>query len=180
VYRPGKRRWQLASVWLSVALAVGLPALFNFVIIIGQVGDPAVKKPEWHLHEALGPREAVSVGLVGLAVVWPLIHHVSTTGYYALGAQPSAVEGHWHVDMHARLLVPYWLVKGLSKRDHHGSILLDSSRRRVLQSWSSRPRSPIRSWRGRCSCCCSLPAGIPTCLVKPVFSRWVEREHSRQ
>jgi hypothetical protein len=38
VYGPGMRKWQLATYWLSVAVAVGLPALFCFVIIMGQVG----------------------------------------------------------------------------------------------------------------------------------------------
>jgi len=34
-------------------------------------------------YEVLGPRAAVIAGLVGLAVVWPVTHYVSRTGYYA-------------------------------------------------------------------------------------------------
>ena len=39
-----------------------------------------MKKPEW--CDVLEPREAVIAGVVGLAIVWPLIYYVSHTGYY--------------------------------------------------------------------------------------------------
>jgi hypothetical protein len=39
VFGPSMRKWQLFCFWLSVAVAVGLPALICFAIIIGQVGN---------------------------------------------------------------------------------------------------------------------------------------------
>jgi hypothetical protein len=74
-----------------------------------------MKKPEW--WDVLEPREAVIAGVVGLAIVWPLIYYVSHTGYYLSWgySRPQWRGIGTAIDM-LGFAVPYWLVKWWVKR----------------------------------------------------------------
>jgi len=73
-----------------------------------------MKKPEW--YDVLDPREAVTAGLAGIAVVWPLTYYAYHTGYVFWGYSPQQWKAFGTaVDM-LGFAVPYCLVKWLVKR----------------------------------------------------------------
>jgi hypothetical protein len=74
----------------------------------------SVKRPEW--YEVLKPREAVIAGLVGLAVVYPVIYYAQHTGYALWGMSPPQWKNLGTVIDALAFAVPYLLVKWVMER----------------------------------------------------------------
>jgi hypothetical protein len=53
-----------------------------------------MKEPEW--HEVLTRREAVIAGIVGLAVVYPLVYYAYHAGYVFWGYSPPQWKKPWN------------------------------------------------------------------------------------
>jgi phosphotransferase system glucose/maltose/N-acetylglucosamine-specific IIC component len=68
-----------------------------------------MKRPEW--HEALKPREAVIAGLMGFAVVYPLIYYAYHVGYEFWGYSPPQWKNLGTAVDVLGFVIPYLLVK---------------------------------------------------------------------
>jgi hypothetical protein len=73
-----------------------------------------MKEPEW--YEVLNPREAVIAGIVGLAVVYPLIYYASHHGYEFWGYSPRQWKNLGTAVDVLSFAVPYAIVKWVMKR----------------------------------------------------------------
>lgn len=73
-----------------------------------------MKEPEW--HEVLRPREAVIAGIVGLAIVYPLVYYAYHTGYVFWGYSPPQWKGVGTAVDLLGFAVPYVLVKWVMER----------------------------------------------------------------
>jgi hypothetical protein len=73
-----------------------------------------MKEPEW--HEVLEPREAVLAGMVGLAIVWPLVYYAYHVGYAFWGYSPPEWKNLGTAVDVLGFAVPYVLVKWIVKR----------------------------------------------------------------
>ena len=73
-------------------------------------------KPVW--HEVLEPREAVIAGVIGLAIVYPIVYCAYHAGYEFWGYSPRQWKNLGTAIDVLGFAIPYLLVKWLSKRRH--------------------------------------------------------------
>jgi hypothetical protein len=73
-----------------------------------------MKEPE--CYEVLQPREAVFAGMVGLAIVWPLVYYAGHAGYAFWGYSPPEWKNLGTAIGVLGFAVPYVLVKWIVKR----------------------------------------------------------------
>ena len=75
-----------------------------------------MKEPEW--HDVLEPREAVIAGVIGLAVVYPLVYYAYHSGYVFWGYSPREWKGFGTAVDVLGFAVPYVLVRWIVRRRH--------------------------------------------------------------
>ena len=73
-----------------------------------------MKEPEW--YEVLGPREAVLAGIIGLAVVYPLVYYSYHVGYVFWGYSPREWKNLGTAVDALGFAVPYVLVRWIVRR----------------------------------------------------------------
>ena len=73
-----------------------------------------MKEPEW--HEVLKPREAVIAGIMGLAVVYPLVYYAYHAGYVSWCYSPPQWKSLGTAVDVLGFAVPYVLVKWVVER----------------------------------------------------------------
>ena len=73
-----------------------------------------MKQPEW--YEALGPREAVVAGIIGFAVVYPLVYYAYHAGYALWGYRPPEWKNLATAADVLAFAVPYILVRWAVRR----------------------------------------------------------------
>ena len=73
-----------------------------------------MKEPAW--YEVLEPREAVFAGLIGLAVVYPLVYYAGHVGYVFCGYSPREWKNLGTAVDVLGFAVPYILVRWLVRR----------------------------------------------------------------
>jgi hypothetical protein len=82
-----------------------------------QTREAVTKTSEWRSwYDVLEPREAVIAGIVGLAVVWPLMHYAIPVDYEGWGRSHDWWKGIGLAIMMLGFAVPYWLVKWWTTR----------------------------------------------------------------
>ena len=73
-----------------------------------------MKNPEW--YEVLGPREAIFAGVIGFAIVYPLVYYAYHVGYVFWGHIPREWKNLGTAVDVLGFAVPYILVRWVVRR----------------------------------------------------------------
>jgi hypothetical protein len=83
-------------------------------MLISGLTGAAMRAPQW--YDVLEPRTAVTAGVVGLAIVWPLTSYAYQAGYVIWGYSPQQWKSIGTAIDVLGFVIPYLLVKWLLKR----------------------------------------------------------------